>query len=177
MTRDTNAEELTNMMVGHPVKLNIERTEPVNPRPRIEVKDLIVRNEEGTTKLDHVSFTANSGEILGIAGIAGSGQKRTAGSDCRASTCRFWQHQLHRGRRHACGTDWERPADHPEHGRFALLRAGGSPGHGLGRQHGLIRQHDAAHVPQRGTRSSPTARARAESRKTWSRSWKSRRRA
>ena len=75
MTRDTNAEELTNMMVGHPVKLNIERTEPVNPRPRIEVKDLIVRNEEGTTKLDHVSFTANSGEILGIAGIAGSGQK------------------------------------------------------------------------------------------------------
>ena len=75
MTRDTNAEELTNMMVGHPVKLNIERNEPVNPRPRIEVKDLIVRNEEGTTKLDHVSFTANSGEILGIAGIAGSGQK------------------------------------------------------------------------------------------------------
>ena len=75
MTRDTNAEELTNMMVGHPVKLNIERTEPVNPRPRIEVKDLTVRNEEGTTKLDHVSFTANSGEILGIAGIAGSGQK------------------------------------------------------------------------------------------------------
>ena len=75
MTRDTNAEELTNMMVGHSVKLNIERTEPVNPRPRIEVKDLIVRNEEGTTKLDHVSFTANSGEILGIAGIAGSGQK------------------------------------------------------------------------------------------------------
>ena len=53
----------------------IERTEPVNPRPRIEVKDLIVRNEEGTTKLDHVSFTANSSEILGIAGIAGSGQK------------------------------------------------------------------------------------------------------
>ena len=75
MTRDTNAEELTNMMVGHPVKLNIERTEPVNPRPRIEVKDLTVRSEEGTTKLDHVSFTANSGEILGIAGIAGSGQK------------------------------------------------------------------------------------------------------
>ena len=34
-----------------------------------------MRNEEGTTKLDHVSFTANSGEILGIAGIAGSGQK------------------------------------------------------------------------------------------------------
>ena len=74
-TSETNAQELTNMMVGHAVKLNIERTEPVDPRPRIEVKDLTVRSEEGTVKLDHVSFTANSGEILGIAGIAGSGQK------------------------------------------------------------------------------------------------------
>ena len=74
-TRDTNAEELTNMMVGHAVKLNIERDEPVNPKPRIEVKDLTVRDEEGTVKLDHVSFTAYTGEILGVAGIAGSGQK------------------------------------------------------------------------------------------------------
>ena len=74
-TADTNAQELTNMMVGHSVTLNIDRSEPVNPRPRIEVKDLTVRNEEGTVKLDHVSFTANTGEILGIAGIAGSGQK------------------------------------------------------------------------------------------------------
>ena len=74
-TSETNAQELTNMMVGHAVKLNIERTDPVDPRPRIEVKDLTVRSEEGTTKLDHVSFTANTGEILGIAGIAGSGQK------------------------------------------------------------------------------------------------------
>jgi len=74
-TKDTNAEELTNMMVGHAVKLNIERDEPVDPKPRIEVKDLTVRDEEGTIKLDHVSFTACTGEILGVAGIAGSGQK------------------------------------------------------------------------------------------------------
>ena len=74
-TADTNAQEMTNMMVGHTVVLNIDRPEPVNPQPRIEVKDLTVRNEEGIVKLDHVSFTANSGEILGIAGIAGSGQK------------------------------------------------------------------------------------------------------
>ena len=74
-TSETNAQELTNMMVGHAVKLNIDRTDPVDPRPRIEVRDLTVRSEEGTTKLDHVTFTANTGEILGIAGIAGSGQK------------------------------------------------------------------------------------------------------
>ena len=75
MTRETTAQEMTNMMVGHAVTLNIDRPDPVHPRPRIEVKDLTVRNEDGILKLDGVSFTANSGEILGIAGISGSGQK------------------------------------------------------------------------------------------------------
>lgn len=75
LTKDTNAQEMTNMMVGHAVTLNIERPEPVNPKPRIEVENLSVRNEEGILKLDNVSFTANTGEILGIAGISGSGQK------------------------------------------------------------------------------------------------------
>jgi simple sugar transport system ATP-binding protein len=74
-TRDTNAQEMTNMMVGHAVTLNIDRPEPVNPKPRIEVKNLTVRSEDGILKLDDVSFTANSGEILGIAGISGCGQK------------------------------------------------------------------------------------------------------
>ena len=74
-TKSTNAQEMTNMMVGHPVVLNIQRPEPENPKPRIEVKDLTVRDIEGTVKLDNVSFTAFSGEILGIAGISGSGQK------------------------------------------------------------------------------------------------------
>ncbi len=74
-TQQTNAQDMTNMMVGHQVTLNIERPAPVNPKPRLQVKDLTVRNEEGILKLDHVSFTANSGEILGIAGISGSGQK------------------------------------------------------------------------------------------------------
>ncbi len=74
-TKDTNVTEMTNMMVGHAVTLNIERPEPVNPKPRIEVQGLTVRNEEGILKLQDVSFTANSGEILGIAGISGCGQK------------------------------------------------------------------------------------------------------
>lgn len=74
-TKDTNAAEMTNMMVGRPVTLNIDRPEPVNSKPRIEVKDLTVRSVDGVVKLDHVSFTLNSGEILGIAGISGCGQK------------------------------------------------------------------------------------------------------
>ena len=75
MTKDTNAAEMTNMMVGHSISLNIERPEPVNPKPRIEVKGLTIRSEDGIVKLKDVSFTANSGEILGIAGISGCGQK------------------------------------------------------------------------------------------------------
>ena len=75
LTAKTNAQEMTNMMVGRPVTLNIERPEPVDPKPRIEVKNLTVRDMEGTLKLEDVSFTINSGEILGIAGISGCGQK------------------------------------------------------------------------------------------------------
>ena len=74
-TKSTNAQEMTNMMVGHSVTLNIERPEPVDPKPRIEVKNLTVRSIDGVLKLDDVSFTAYSGEILGIAGISGCGQK------------------------------------------------------------------------------------------------------
>ena len=75
LTAKTNAQEMTNMMVGRPVTLNIERPDPVDPKPRVEVKNLTVRDMEGTLKLEDVSFTINSGEILGIAGISGCGQK------------------------------------------------------------------------------------------------------
>jgi len=75
LIKDTNPQEMTNMMVGHQVTLNIDRPEPVNVRPRLEVKNLTVVDADGITRLDDVSFTANAGEILGIAGVSGSGQK------------------------------------------------------------------------------------------------------
>ena len=75
ITAETTTQEMTNLMVGRQVSLNIDRPEPGEPKPRIEVKDLTVRNADGALKLNHVSFTARSGEILGIAGISGCGQK------------------------------------------------------------------------------------------------------
>lgn len=75
MTKDTNAVQMTNMMVGHAVELNISRPEPVNVRPRIRVEGLTVKSPDGIMKLKDVTFTANAGEILGIAGISGCGQK------------------------------------------------------------------------------------------------------
>ena len=74
-TSKTNAQEMTDMMVGHAVSLNIDRPEPVNPKMRISVENLTVIDEDGVVKLEDVSFTANTGEILGIAGVSGCGQK------------------------------------------------------------------------------------------------------
>ena len=74
-TKDTNEAELTEMMVGKKISLNIDRINPVNPIPRLEVKDLNLYNSEGIHVLKDITFTANGGEILGIAGIAGSGQR------------------------------------------------------------------------------------------------------
>jgi len=74
-TAGTSPAELTEMMVGKKVELNIHRPEPKNVADRLEVKNLSLVNADGIKVLDDVSFTARSGEILGIAGIAGSGQK------------------------------------------------------------------------------------------------------
>ena len=75
ITAESTTEEMTTMMVGHQVELNIDRPRPVNPKRRVRVHGLTVRNAEGILKLDNVSFSMYSGEILGVAGISGSGQK------------------------------------------------------------------------------------------------------
>ena len=74
-TKDADENKLTELMVGKKVALNIERSTPENCEDRLEIKGLNVRSRDGVKVLDNVSFTAKSGEILGIAGIAGSGQK------------------------------------------------------------------------------------------------------
>ncbi|MDD6240550.1 MAG: ABC transporter ATP-binding protein [Eubacteriales bacterium] len=75
VTKDATESKLTEMMVGEKIELNIKRDDPVNPMPRLIVSNLSCKNREGREILHNVSFTANSGEILGIAGISGSGQK------------------------------------------------------------------------------------------------------
>ena len=74
-TAETNESELTEMMVGKKISLNIDRSEPNDPVDRLVVEDISCINRDGVKLLDDISFTARSGEILGIAGIAGSGQR------------------------------------------------------------------------------------------------------
>ncbi len=74
-TAETNEAALTEMMVGKKVSLNIQRTDPKDPADRLVVRHVDCINRDGVKVLDDVTFTARSGEILGIAGIAGSGQR------------------------------------------------------------------------------------------------------
>ena len=74
-TAKATVSNLTEMMVGQKINLDIRRTEPVNLKDRLIVENVSCVNAEGTTVLNNVSFTLQSGEILGIAGISGNGQK------------------------------------------------------------------------------------------------------
>lgn len=74
-TSETNEQQLTEMMVGQKVELEINRTLPHDTKKRISVENLTCKNREGMYALQNVSFDLYSGEILGVAGIAGSGQK------------------------------------------------------------------------------------------------------
>ena len=74
-TKDATELSLTEMMVGKKVSLDIERPVVSEKHKRISVENLTVIGPEDVPVLKNVSFDAYSGEILGIAGISGCGQK------------------------------------------------------------------------------------------------------
>ena len=74
-TAETTEQELTEWMVGRKVDLNIDRPAVEKTRPLLEIRDLTIRNDEGAVAIDRVNFYIRGGEILGVAGIAGCGQK------------------------------------------------------------------------------------------------------
>ena len=76
-TVKTSPEELTELMVGRAISLDIDRpqVEESLKHKILEIKNLTILDSEGIKALDNISLELQSGEILGIAGIAGSGQK------------------------------------------------------------------------------------------------------
>ena len=74
-TSETSEHALTDMMVGRKTTLNIDRPEPIGEHPLLEIRDLVVKNDEGAVAIDGMSFYIRGGEILGVAGISGCGQK------------------------------------------------------------------------------------------------------
>ena len=74
-TRETNEKQLTELMVGRPISLEINRPETKIRKTVLKVVDLSVVNEDGTIGLNNINFKLKSREILGVAGVAGSGQR------------------------------------------------------------------------------------------------------
>lgn len=75
ITKETNEKELTDMMVGESLDLKIERVKTEIGETLLNVKDLEIIDKDGVKKLKKISFSIRQGEILGVAGLAGSGQK------------------------------------------------------------------------------------------------------
>jgi simple sugar transport system ATP-binding protein len=74
-TRETSEREIVRAMTGRSVNLRIEKPDIAAGTPLLEAEDLTVASEGGGRPLvDKVSFNVRSGEIVGIAGVAGNGQ-------------------------------------------------------------------------------------------------------
>ena len=74
-TASTTEKELTEMMVGKKIELKIERAKTDFDKPLLEIRDLVVNADDGSKAIKNVSFYIRGGEMLGIAGISGCGQK------------------------------------------------------------------------------------------------------
>lgn len=74
-TKSVEVSSLIEMMVGKKVDLSIEKKQFTEHRPLLTLDEVTVLDREGKNALSNVSFTLNSHEIIGVAGVAGSGQK------------------------------------------------------------------------------------------------------
>lgn len=74
-TKKTTQKELTEMMVGQKIDLKIERVKTDFDKPLLEIRNLCVTSDDGSLAVKDASFYIRGGEILGVAGIAGCGQK------------------------------------------------------------------------------------------------------
>jgi len=72
---ETNKRELARMMVGREVLFRLEKKPVKRGEVVLEVKNLHALNDKGLPAIKGISFTVSQGEILGIAGVAGNGQR------------------------------------------------------------------------------------------------------
>lgn len=74
-TKEISEEEISRLMVGRNVDLNLVK-EPAKPKEVVlKVRNLEYTNEWDKKMLDNISFSLRKGEILGIAGVEGNGQR------------------------------------------------------------------------------------------------------
>ncbi len=76
ITREATKPGLAQLMVGRPVVLEVQKS-PVRPTGKtvIDIDDIWLEREHGRDQLHGVSLRVEAGEILGLAGINGNGQR------------------------------------------------------------------------------------------------------
>ncbi|MDD2371586.1 MAG: ABC transporter ATP-binding protein [Firmicutes bacterium] len=72
---NTTKAELTKMMVGRDVLFNFEKSNSAAGEKKLTIKDLKVLNDKNFLALDGFSLDVHAGEIIGLAGVDGNGQK------------------------------------------------------------------------------------------------------
>ncbi len=77
-TAETNPQELARLMVGRDVLFRLEKNACALGEVTLELRDVHADNDKGLPALRGVSFSICCGEILGIAGVAGNGQRELA---------------------------------------------------------------------------------------------------
>src|SRR4051812_28304598 len=78
--KDTNEDDLAEMMVGREVQLVVDRGESHPGDVEVTIDDLHVKDERGHEAVRGISLEIRKGEILGIAGVAGNGQNELVGA-------------------------------------------------------------------------------------------------
>ena len=77
-TADTETKDLARMMVGRDLVLSTRQAEEVAGETMLSVRDLRIRGDRGLEAVKGVSFEVRSGEVLGVAGVSGNGQRELA---------------------------------------------------------------------------------------------------
>ena len=77
-TADYTPKQIAALMTGHEVEINANTEDPSQGEAALVIKDLCVRSDRGFLALDHFNLEVRSGEIIGLAGVSGNGQRELA---------------------------------------------------------------------------------------------------
>ncbi len=77
-TADHSAADIAALMTGHEVYLPVNQSSRKPGEPMLEVSNLFVRGDRGNMVLNKLNLTVRAGEIVGLAGVSGNGQRELA---------------------------------------------------------------------------------------------------